>query len=146
LSLNGIAISLRGALAQMARIEAVARNVANLRTGTIDFSGRLEAVLSSSEENGQRVGEDGQLGGADGQWGGTDSQGWGKNGQLVGVEEGVARAARRGDVLGGNRRSPVLESAELIRALRALEANLQAIRIQDAVLERTVNEFARPAK
>jgi len=41
---------------------------------------------------------------------------------------------------------PVLESAELIRALRALEANLQAIRIQDAVLERTVNEFARPVK
>jgi flagellar basal body rod protein FlgC len=56
------------------------------------------------------------------------------------------------DVLDGNGDGargavdPVLESAELIRALRALEANLQAIRIQDAVLERTVTEFARPVK
>lgn len=41
---------------------------------------------------------------------------------------------------------PALEQAELTRALRALEANLQMIRIMDAALERTVNEFARPAK
>ncbi len=34
----------------------------------------------------------------------------------------------------------------MTRALRALEANLQAIRIQDATLERTVNEFARPVR
>jgi len=32
----------------------------------------------------------------------------------------------------------------MTRALRALEANLQMIRIMDATLERTVNEFARP--
>jgi flagellar basal body rod protein FlgG len=36
--------------------------------------------------------------------------------------------------------------AEMIKALRALEANLQMVRIQDATLERTVNELARPAK
>ena len=117
MSLNGIAISGRGVLAQAARIEAIARRVA------------VDA------ENGQRVGMPyGQQGGL------------GKNGQLVGVEEVVARLARRGDGLDENRVAPVLESVELIRALRALEANLQAIRIQDAVLERTVNEFARPAK
>jgi flagellar basal body rod protein FlgC len=62
------------------------------------------------------------------------------------VEEVVARQARRGGELGEYRVAPVLESVDLIRALRALEANLQAIRIQDAVLERTVNEFARPAR
>ena len=147
MSLNGIAISLRGALAQMARIEAVARNVANLRTGTIDFNGRLVAVLSHSEENGQRVGEDGQLVGWNGQREGWDViQGLGKNGQRVGMDGDVDAGARRPDVLGEDRTAPVLESAELIRALRALEANLQAIRIQDAVLERTVNEFARPVK
>jgi hypothetical protein len=116
MSLNGIAISGRGALAQAARIEAIARRVA------------VDA------ENGQRVGM------AVGQQGGL-----GKYGQLVGMEEVVARLARRGD-LGETRSAPVLDSVELIRALRALEANLQAIRIQDAVLERTVNEFARPAK
>ncbi|HEV3027998.1 MAG TPA: hypothetical protein VG457_10525 [Planctomycetota bacterium] len=118
MSLNGIAISGRGALAQAARIEAIARRV---------------AAASGVVENGQRVGME------YGQWGG-------KNGQRVGVDEEVARQARRGDDLGGNRVAPVLESVDLIRALRALEANLQAIRIQDAVLERTVNEFARPAK
>ena len=117
MSLNGIAISGRGALAQAARIEAIARRVA------------VDA------ENGQRVGM---------QYGQQGSLG--KNGQRVGVEEVVDRLARRGDGLDENRVAPVLESVELIRALRALEANLQAIRIQDAVLERTVNEFARPAK
>jgi len=117
MSMNGIAISGRGALAQAARIEAIARRVA------------------VAAENGQRVGMTyGQQGGL------------GKNGQRVGMEEVVARLARRGDGLDENRVAPVLESVELIRALRALEANLQAIRIQDAVLERTVNEFARPAK
>ena len=117
MSLNGIAISGRGALAQAARIEAIARRVA------VDAG------------NGQRVGM------AYGQQGGL-----GKNGQLVGVEEVVARLARRGDGLDENRVAPVLESVELIRALRALEANLQMIRILDATLERTVNEFARPVK
>lgn len=120
MSLNGIAISGRGALAQAERIDALARRVAS---------------LASDVQNGQRVGQ------GNGQQGGL-----GKNGQLVGMEDVDARAARPGDVLGENRTAPVLESAELIRALRALEANLQALRIQDAVLERTVNEFARPAK
>jgi flagellar basal body rod protein FlgG len=81
--------------------------------------------------------------------------------------EDVARLARRGDNLVENRGSalgaasgsriqqgtlerssvdPALEMAELTRALRALEANLQMLRILDATLERTVNEFARPAK
>ncbi|HLY08219.1 MAG TPA: flagellar basal body protein [Planctomycetota bacterium] len=172
MSLNGIAISSRGALAQAARIDVIARNIANMltpgyRRETIGFDARLQAILRGGKENGQRVGEDGQWGGPDGLglgmngqqggqdervWGmdgqrnGWDDQGLGKNGQRVGVEEDVARAARRGDVLQENRVAPVLESAELIRALRALEANLQAIRIQDAVLERTVNEFARPVK
>jgi flagellar basal body rod protein FlgG len=89
-------------------------------------------------------------------------------GQLGVVEfEDVARLATRGDNLVENRggalggapgsrsqqgtleRSsvdPALESAEMVRALRALEANLQMIRIMDATLERTVNEFARPLK
>jgi flagellar basal-body rod protein FlgF len=89
-------------------------------------------------------------------------------GQLGVVEfEDVARLATRGDNLVENRGSalgaasesriqqgtlerssadPALDMAELTRALRALEANLQMIRIQDATLERTVNEFARPVK
>ena len=125
MSLEGIAISGRGALAQARIIDAIARRV---------------AAASGIEGNGQRVGK------VDGQLGGQEVQGLGKNGQLVGMEEEVARLARRDDLLQGNRTAPVLESAELIRALRALEANLQAIRIQDAVLERTVNEFARPVK
>jgi flagellar basal body rod protein FlgG len=100
---------------------------------------------------------------------GTLYQGEVENGQLVGVVEfeEVARLAKRGDNLVENRGSalggaagsriqqgtlerssvnPVLEMAEMIKALRALEANLQMVRIQDATLERTVNEFARPAK
>ena len=117
MSLQGIAISGRGALAQAARIEAIARRVA------------VDA------ENGQRVGMEPGF-----------QAGLVKDGQRLGVEEGVSRQARRGDELDESRVAPGLESVDLIRALRALEANLQAIRIQDAVLERTVNEFARPAK
>ena len=99
---------------------------------------------------------------------GTLYQGEVENGQLGVVEfEDVARLAKRGDNLVENRGSalgaaagsriqqgtlerssvdPALEQAEMTRALRALEANLQMIRILDATLERTVNEFARPAK
>ena len=99
---------------------------------------------------------------------GTLTQGEVGYGQLGVVEfEDVARLAKRGGNLVENRGSafgsasgsriqqgtlerssvdPALESAELNRALRALEANLQMIRILDAALERTVNEFARPAK
>jgi len=99
---------------------------------------------------------------------GTLYQGEVENGQLGVVEfEDVARLAKRGDNLVENRggalgaasgsriqqgtlerstADPALDSAELTRALRALEANLQMIRILDATLERTVNEFARPVK
>jgi len=99
---------------------------------------------------------------------GTLYQGEVENGQLGVVQfEDVARVAKRGDNLVENRGSalgaasgsriqqgtlerssvdPALDMAELTRALRALEANLQMIRILDATLERTVNEFARPAK
>ena len=131
MSLYGIAISGRGALAQAARIDSIAARIATM----------------AKTNNGQRVGKNGQLGGAYGQLGGMD-------GQLVGlVKSGDVLGTARGmDVLDGNGDGargavdPVLESTELIRALRALEANLQAIRIQDAVLERTVTEFARPVK
>ena len=139
---------------------------------SIDSSGRLvtsdgrcQAVasdgrplaLDAATAGGLRVAEDGTLFSGDVEYG-----------QLGVVEfEDVARLARRGDNLVENRGSalggasgsriqqgtlerssvdPALESAEMIRALRALEANLQMIRIQDATLERTVNEFARPAK
>jgi flagellar basal body rod protein FlgG len=152
MSLNGIAISGRGALAQSAKINVIARNIANLRTAgyrpeSVGFNARLEAIVRAAVSNGQRVGEDGQLVGWNGQREGWDViQGLGKNGQRVGMDGDVDAGARRPDVLGEDRTAPVLESAELIRALRALEANLQAIRIQDSVLERTVNELARPVK
>ncbi|MBI3858382.1 MAG: flagellar hook basal-body protein [Planctomycetes bacterium] len=139
---------------------------------SIDSSGRLvtadgrcqavasdgrEIALDPAAQGSLRVGEDGTL-----------FQGEVGYGQLGVVEfEDVARLARRGDNLVENRGSalggapgsriqqgtlerssvdPVLESAEMVRALRALEANLQMLRIQDATLERTVNELARPAK
>ena len=131
----------------------------------VTADGRCQAVASDGRPlaldpaaaGSLRVSEDGTL-----------YQGEVENGQLGVVEfEDVARLARRGDNLVENRGSalggapgsrikqgtlerssvhPVLEMAEMTRALRALEANLQMIRIQDATLERTVNEFARPAK
>ena len=100
--------------------------------GALAQAFKLEALIA---KNGQRVGE---------QVGHYSSS---ENGQRVGMQyENVARAARRGDALDGARISPVLETAAMLQALRALEANLQALRIQDATLERTVNELARPAK
>ena len=131
----------------------------------VTADGRCQAVASDGRPialdpaaaGGLRVAEDGTLFSGDVE-----------HGQLGVVEfEDVARLARRGDNLVENRGSavggasgsrirqgtlerssvdPALESAELTRALRALEANLQMIRILDATLERTVNEFARPAK
>jgi len=152
MSLNGIAVSGRGALAQAAKIDVIARNIANLRTAgyrpeAVGFNARLEAIVRAAVGNGQPVGEDGQRVGWNGQREGWEvNQGLGKNGQRVGMDGDDDAGARRPDVLGEDRTAPVLESAELIRALRALEANLQAIRIQDSVLERTVNELARPVK
>jgi flagellar basal-body rod protein FlgF len=109
----------------------------------------LDAAIAGS----LRVAEDGTLFSGDVEYG-----------QLGVVVEDVARPAQRGDGLIENRgvsspgsriqqgtleRSsvdPALESADMVRALRALEANLEVIRILDATLERTVSEFARPAK
>ena len=132
MGLDGIAISGRGALAQAFKLEAlIAKN--GQRVGE-------QYGQYSSSENGQRVGS-GKFG--------KFSEG---NGQLVGVDfESVARLAGRANDLDGGRTqqeaaSPVLETAVMLQALRALEANLQALRIQDATLERTVNELARPAK
>ena len=139
---------------------------------SIDSSGRLvtadgrcQAVasdgrplaLDAATAGSLRVAEDGTLFSGDVEYG-----------QLGVVEfEDVARVAPRGDNLVESRGSgispapgsriqqgtlerssvdPALDMAELTKALRALEANLQMIRIQDATLERTVNEFARPAK
>jgi flagellar basal body rod protein FlgG len=138
----------------------------------IDSSGRLVTAdgrcqvvasdgrgisLDQAAAGSLRVAEDGTLISGDVEYG-----------QLGVVEfEDVARLARRGDNLIENRGSalggapgsriqqgtlerssadPALEMAEMTRALRALEANLQAIRIMDATLERTVSELARPAK
>ena len=138
----------------------------------IDSSGRLVTAdgrcqvlasdgrgiaLDAAAAGSLRVAEDGTLFSGDVEYG-----------QLGVVEfEDVARLATRGDNLVENRGSalgaaagsriqqgtlerssvdPALESAEMTRALRALEANLQMIRIMDATLERTVNEFARPLK
>ncbi len=127
MGLDGIAISGRGALAQAFTLEAlIAKN--GQRVGE-------QYGQYSSSENGQLVGL-GKFG--------KFSEG---NGQRVGMEyDGVARAAWRGDAGDGARISPVLETAAMLQALRALEANLQALRIQDATLERTVNDLARPAK
>jgi flagellar basal body rod protein FlgG len=39
--------------------------------------------------------------------------------------------------------NPVTEMVEMIKALRALESNLEMVRYQDAALDRAVNDFAR---
>ncbi len=133
MGLDGIAISGRGALAQAFKLEAlIAKNG--------QWVGEQVGQYNSSEGNGQLAGL-GKFG--------KFSEG---NGQLVGVDfESVARLAGRANDLDGARMQqgaakPVLETAAMLQALRALEANLQALRIQDATLERTVNELARPAK
>ena len=42
--------------------------------------------------------------------------------------------------------NPVAEMVEMIKALRALEANLEMVRFQDSILGRAVNEFGRLAR
>jgi len=42
--------------------------------------------------------------------------------------------------------NPVAEMVEMIKALRALESNLQMLRFQDGVLDRAVNDFGRPQR
>ena len=42
--------------------------------------------------------------------------------------------------------NPVVEMVEMIKALRALESNLQMLRFQDGVLDRAVNDFGRPQR
>jgi hypothetical protein len=118
MGLDGIAISGRGALAQAYKIEALVRTIANAGNGQRVGSGKFDVA------NGQLVG----LGQS------------AVNGQLAGYGEVGQYGDRNGQRVG------VLETADLLSALRALEANLQALRIQDATLERTVNELARPAK
>jgi flagellar basal body rod protein FlgC len=130
MGLDGIAISGRGALAQAFKIEALVRTIANAGNGQRVGSGKFDVAngqlvgLGQSAVNGQLAGY-----GEVGQYGD-------KNGQRVGMQYGEVN----GQLVG------VLETADMLSALRALEANLQALRIQDATLERTVNELARPAK
>jgi flagellar basal body rod protein FlgC len=128
MGLDGIAISGRGALAQALKIESLVRTLANAENGQRVGSGKFDVA------NGQLVG----LGAGNGQLAGFGEIGqYGdKNGQRVGMQYGAVN----GQLVG------VLETADMLSALRALEANLQALRIQDATLERTVNELARPAK
>jgi len=128
MGLDGIAISGRGALAQALKIESIVRTIANAENGQRVGSGKFDVA------NGQLVG----LGAVNGQLAGVGEVGqYGdKNGQRVGMQYGAVN----GQLVG------VLETADMLSALRALEANLQALRIQDATLERTVNELARPVK
>lgn len=42
--------------------------------------------------------------------------------------------------------NPVIEMADMIKTIRAIESNLQMVRIQDGTLDRVVNEFGRPAR
>lgn len=42
--------------------------------------------------------------------------------------------------------NPVTEMVEMVKAFRSLESNLQMLKIQDGVLERSVNDFGRPAR
>ncbi|HXX95091.1 MAG TPA: flagellar basal body rod C-terminal domain-containing protein, partial [Planctomycetota bacterium] len=42
--------------------------------------------------------------------------------------------------------NPVAEMVEMIKANRALESNLQMIRIQDTMLDHAVNDLGRPAR
>ena len=154
MGLDGIAISGRGALAQAFKIESLVRTIANAangqRVGSSEVNGQLAGFGEAGQygvKDGQRVGSgkydvaNGQrvgLGAVNGQWAGYGEVGqYGdKNGQRVGMQYG----AGNGQLVG------VLETADMLSALRALEANLQALRIQDATLERTVNDLARPAK
>jgi hypothetical protein len=129
MGLDGIAISGRGALAQAFKLEAIiAKNGQRVGEQYGKYSsseyGQLVGLGKFSEGNGQLAGF--------GEIGKFSSE----NGQRVGKQFGVGN----GQLVG------VLETAEMLSALRALEANLQALRIQDATLERTVNELARPAK
>jgi len=129
MGLDGIAISGRGALAQALKIESLVRTLANnAEDGQRVGSGKFDVA------NGQLVG----LGAVNGQLAGYGEIGqYGdKNGQRVGMPYGAVN----GQLVG------VLDTADMLSALRALEANLQALRIHDATLERTVNELARPAK
>ena len=42
--------------------------------------------------------------------------------------------------------NPVLEMVEMIKSFRVLETNLEMVRLQDAVLDRSVNDFGRPQR
>ncbi len=83
---------------------------------------------------------------------------------ITGVED-VSRLRKHGDTLFRNEGSgtaapaagtrveqgtleksgvnPVLEMVEMIKAFRVLETNLEMVRLQDAALDRAINDFAR---
>ena len=42
--------------------------------------------------------------------------------------------------------NPVLEMVEMIKAFRVLETNLEMVRLQDAALDRAVNDAGRPQR
>jgi flagellar basal-body rod protein FlgF len=42
--------------------------------------------------------------------------------------------------------NPVLEMVEMIKSFRVLETNQEMVRLQDAVLDRSVNDFGRPQR
>jgi flagellar basal body rod protein FlgG len=62
------------------------------------------------------------------------------------VETAAPDARLQQSALEGSSVNPVVEMVEMIKTIRAIESNLQMIRIQDSVLDRTVNEFGRPTR
>ncbi len=65
--------------------------------------------------------------------------------EYVGPDGPSAPAERRLEqgILEGSAADPVADMAEMTRAVRALETNLQMLRIQDALLDRAINELGR---
>jgi flagellar basal body rod protein FlgG len=112
-------------------------------------------VLEPGRMDTIRVAPDGTLsqnGEAIGQLGVVDFQGPGaleRHGRTLyaaagGATPSVSAEARVDQgVLEGSSVDPLSSTMEMMRALRALESNLQMVRFQDAVLERTVNEYGR---
>ncbi len=91
--------------------------------------------------------EKGQLGIAEA----GDGAGLRRGGNNLFVPQGAPSAAAEGVRVeqGSLERSsvnPVAEMVEMIRALRALEANLEMLRAQDSILGRAVNEYGRLAR
>lgn len=114
--------------------------------GIVLDPGRTDAIRVAPDgtlsQNGEAMG---QLGVADFPVPGTLER---RGGSFYAAAGGAAPSASpevRVDqgVLEGSSVDPLSATAELMRAVRALESNLQMVRFQDAVLERTVNEYGR---